>query len=164
MRARRLPGERLDGRSHGLGRLNFTKPDLLDYLRRQRLAVIATLAADGSPQGSLVGVAVTDATELVFDTTSSSRKHANLTRDPRIAVTFFGPDEQTLQLEGFAYELSTTDAADAAYREAYYRAWPDGRERLAWPSLSYWRVVPRWARFSDFNRGPLIAEFRWDPT
>jgi len=141
---------------------NLNHSDLLAYVRKLRLAVVSTRAADGAPQGALVGVGVTDSLELIFDTVSSSRKHQNLRRDHRIAVTFSGPDEQTLQLEGFAHELSTISPDDAPYREAYYLSWPDGRERLKWPNLSYWKVSPRWARYSDYNRGPLIAEFRWD--
>jgi len=144
---------------HGSG---FGMTELLDYMRKHRLAVISSAAADGAPQGALVGVATTDSLELVFDTISSSRKHANLSRDRRVAVTFCGPAEQTLQLEGVALPVSTGGSADAVYREAYYLAWPDGRDRLTWTGLSYWRIVPRWARYSDFSLGPLIAEFRWD--
>jgi len=140
----------------------FAKDDVLVYMRKHRLAVLSTCAADGSPQGALVGLAATDSMELVFDTTSGSRKHRNLSRESRVAVTFSGPDEQTLQLEGVAHRVSTNGPSDTAYREAYFLAWPDGRDRLKCPQLSYWRIAPRWARYSDFNRGPLIVEFRWD--
>jgi hypothetical protein len=58
--------------------------------------------------------------ELVFDTLSTSRKHANR------------PGEQTLQDEG--------------YREAYSAALPEGRARRGWRDLVYWRVAPWWAR------------------
>ncbi|MFI4890767.1 MAG: pyridoxamine 5'-phosphate oxidase family protein [Steroidobacterales bacterium] len=137
------------------------KTELLAYMRQHQHVVLSSLAADGAPQAALVGVAILDSMELVFDTVTTSRKHANLLRDRRAAVTFSGPNEQTLQLEGIAYPVSLAGAADQSFREAYYRAWPDGRARLEWPGLCYWRVMPRWARYSDFNRGPLIAEFRW---
>ena len=141
----------------------FNKPELLAYMRRQKLAVVSSIAADGAPQAALVGVATTDSFELIFDTVTTSRKHGNLLRDRRAAVTFSGPGEQTLQLEGIACPVSLTGAADASFRETYYRALPDGRDRLAWPGLCYWRVTPRWARYADFDRGPLIAEFHWAP-
>lgn len=139
--------------------------DLLAYMRGYRLAVVATLGSDGGPQSALVGIAVTDVFEIVFDTVASSRKHANLLRDPRVAVAFGGPDERnekTLQYEGVAALVSPTDAAGAPWREAYYSVWPDGRARLAWPDIAYWRIVPRWLRFSDFGRGPLIVERRFE--
>jgi len=50
-------------------------------MRSHKLAVISTLGADGSPQAALVGVAVTDTFQIIFDTVSTSRKHANLVRD-----------------------------------------------------------------------------------
>jgi hypothetical protein len=79
---------------------------------------------------------------LIFDTVSSSRKHANLVLRPRIAVTFSGPGEQTLQYEGVAFPISTTGMRDATYRETYYAAWPDGPARLDWEGLVYWGVTP----------------------
>ncbi|MBV9276807.1 MAG: hypothetical protein JOZ97_01075, partial [Candidatus Eremiobacteraeota bacterium] len=113
------------------------------------------------PQGALVGVGSTDALEIVFDTLSTTRKHVNLERDKRVAITFSGPDEKTLQLQGVAFAVSTTRDEDHRYREAYYATWPEGREHLQWPRLAYWAISPRWARYSDYDLGPLIAEFRW---
>jgi PPOX class probable F420-dependent enzyme len=141
---------------------SFGKPEMLAYMRGHKLAVVATIGADGGPQSALVGVGVTHALQVVFDTVSTSRKHANLQRDPRIAVTFSGPAEQTLQYEGVAFPVSVAGAEDQAYRQAYYESWPDGRQRLQWPNLVYWRIVPRWARYSDYDRGPLIVEFDWN--
>jgi hypothetical protein len=140
----------------------FGKPEMLAYMRRHKLAVVATIAADGSPQSALVGVGTTEELEVVFDTLSTTRKHANLQRDRRIAVTFSGPDEQTLQYEGVALPVSLA-GSDDVYRQAYYEAWPDGRQRVQWQNLVYWRVVPRWARYSDYDRGPLIVELHWNP-
>src|SRR5205085_5592997 len=136
----------------------MNKADLLAYMRSHKLAVIGTMGP-GGPQGALVGVMTTDDFQIVFDTVSDSRKHENLLRDPRIAVTFSGPGEQTLQYEGLAHPVSVTGETDARYREAYYAAWPDGRQRLSWPKIAYWRIAPSWTRYSDFDRGPLIAEF-----
>lgn len=134
------------------------KSELLSYMRSHKLAVIGTAGSNG-PQGALVGIAVTDDFEIVFDTVSDSRKHRNLLRNGRIAVTFSGPAEQTAQYEGEAHSVSIADQTDARYREAYYAVWPDGRDRLSWPKIAYWRITPRWVRFSDFDRGPLIEEF-----
>ncbi len=139
----------------------FSNIELLAYVRLHKLAVIATIAEDGAPQSALVGIGSTAELEIVFDTLSTTRKHRNLQRDPRIAVTFSGPGEKTAQIEGIARPVSPGDAADAACLDAYYAAWPDGRERALWPNLVYWRIVPHWARYSDFDRGPLIAELHW---
>jgi hypothetical protein len=137
-------------------------PALLTYMRSHRLAVVSTHGADGSPQSALVGVATTDAFQIIFDTLSTSRKHQNLVRDPRIAANFSGPAEMTLQFEGIAVAVSPSDPRDAPFREAYYLAWPHGRGRLLWKDLSYWLIEPRWLRYSDYARGPLIFERRFD--
>ena len=139
----------------------FTRSDVLAYMRLHRLVVVATLGEAGEPQAALVGVGCTDDLHVVFDTVTTSRKHANLLRDKRIAITFSGPDEKTLQLEGVASPVSVSDGRDAGYREAYYAVWPECREHLTWPDLAYWRVVPHWARYSDYDRGPLIREFNF---
>jgi general stress protein 26 len=149
-------------REMAMNETGFEISDLLIYVRSHKIAVVSTRTADGAPQGALVGFSATDSLELIFDTICDSRKHQNLLYDHRIAVTLSGPEEQTLQLEGIAHEVSVRAVDDAVYREAYYRTWPDGRERLKWGNLSYWRISPRWARYSDYSRGPLVAEFRWD--
>jgi pyridoxine/pyridoxamine 5'-phosphate oxidase len=81
-----------------LNAADVDKSELLVYMRQHTLAVLSSRSADGAPQGALIGIAVSDSMEVVFDTLSTSRKHGNLARDPRVAVTFAGPDERTLQL------------------------------------------------------------------
>lgn len=109
------------------------------------------MAADGTPQGAVVGIAVTDDFELVFDTLNSSRKWANIKARPAIAVTL-GWDTETVQLEGTAKEL--TGAALTPYQQAYFAVWPDGPDRLSWPGITYFKVAPRWLRYSDFRAMP----------
>jgi general stress protein 26 len=131
---------------------------ILAYLRAQRLGVVSTLAASGAPQAALVGIAVTGALDIIFDTVFTSRKHANLAADPRAAVTFGGHGEQTLQCEGYARRVDLDDERDRPYLETYYAAWPDGLTRREWPTIAYWRITPTWVRYSDYERGPLIIE------
>lgn len=124
---------------------------LVQFVRARRLAVLATTTADGYPQAAVVGIAATDAGDLVFDTTRSSRKFANLCRQPRVAlvVGFDWGDEQTVQLEGTAAEIGQDDPAVAAY----YEQFPSGRERAEWPDIVHVRVRPDWGRYSDFRPG-----------
>lgn len=139
---------------------SLSDAELLAYMRGHTLAVVSTIGRDGGPQAALVGVAVSDDLGIVFDTVTTSRKHANLLRDARASVTFSGPGEQTLQYEGAALPVSTSSETDAAWRELYYRAWPECRDHVAWPTLAYWRLEAHWLRFSDYDRGPLILERR----
>lgn len=129
-----------------------------DYLREVRLAVVSTLGPDGGPQAAVVGVGASDLLEVVFDTTRGTRKHANLLRHPRAALTAFGPGERTLQLEGVAAPVPVSGRAGERLRETYYASWPDGRERLSWPDLAYWCITPTWARFTDYGWSPAAVQ------
>jgi general stress protein 26 len=89
--------------------------ELRTYLQQHRIAVLATVNDQGAPEAALVGVAVTDELDLVFDTLAATRKHANLRRCPRTAVVFSGPGECTVQCEGEASLLDPEAAASAPF-------------------------------------------------
>ncbi len=142
----------------------MTPTELLEFMRTQRLAVQASCAPDGHAQAALVGIAVTDTFEIVFDTLESTRKAQNLRQSPLAAFVLGGwgaADERTVQFEGVADE--PIGAELERIKRAYFAAWPDGPSRAAWPGLTYFRVRPTWIRFSDFNRAPpQVVEFSSD--
>jgi hypothetical protein len=139
----------------------LSRAQLLHFLRQHRLAVQASVAATGGVQAAVVGIAVSDSFEVVFDTLETTRKIRNLGKDPRIALVIGGMlegEEQSVQYEGIADR--PTGAELASLQELYFRAFPDGRDRLSWPGLTYVRVRPRWLRFSDYRADPpMILEF-----
>ena len=139
----------------------MTKSELLQFLRTHKLAVQASTSKECAPQSAVVGIAITDAFELVFDTLDSTRKLANLRRNSRIAFVIGGltdGDERTAQYEGIADEPQGPELERV--KAAYFARWPDGRTRASWPGLVYVRVRPTWIRYSDFNRvPPLVVEF-----
>jgi PPOX class probable F420-dependent enzyme len=124
---------------------------LVRFLRGHRLAVQASVAPDGAPEAAVVGVAVSDELEIVFDTLETTRKYHNLRADPRIALVI-GWDEVTVQIEGVA-DFPTGQDLDRV-RECYLVAYPDGRERLTWPGITHVRVRPTWVRYSDYTQDP----------
>jgi Pyridoxamine 5'-phosphate oxidase len=134
------------------------RADLIRFLQRQRYAVVASLACDGAPQSAVVGIATGETGEIVFDTLGTSRKAKNLRGDARASVVVW-EGERTIQVDGLADE--PTGAERDRVRELYLTAFPDGRERLGWPGITHFRIVPRWARSSDFgvSPGPLVVEF-----
>jgi Pyridoxamine 5'-phosphate oxidase len=134
---------------------------LLERMRAHRYAVQSSTAAGGHPQSAVVGVAVSDRFEIVFDTVASSRKHINLRRDPRIAFVLGSvlPDAAwTIQFEGLADE--PRDAERDRLVELYLTVFPDGVDRQQWPGLTYFRARPVWIRSSDWTTEPAeIVEF-----
>lgn len=136
----------------------WSDAELVRFVRAAAHGVVATVHADGGPHCAVVGLASTDDLTLVFDTIGSSRKGQNLRRDGRVAVTVW-LGEVTLQLEGVADEPQGD--ALAAAQATYFEAFPDGRERLSWPDLTWFRITPTWVRLSDFGtEPPTIIERR----
>jgi pyridoxine/pyridoxamine 5'-phosphate oxidase len=133
------------------------RAELIRFLQRQRYGAVASLAADGAPQAAVVGIATGESGEIVFDTLATTRKAQNLRRDARVSLVVW-EGERTVQIEGLADE--PTGAEGERARALYFTAFPDGRERLAWPGITHFRIVPRWARSSDFgvSSGPLVVE------
>jgi hypothetical protein len=136
------------------------KPSLHAFMSRARYGVVSSLAADGAPQSALVGVAITPELEIVFDTLKTTRKYANLIARPSCSVVLWSSGEQTVQLEGLAFEPQGAELD--RYREAYFKTWPDGRDRLAWQGIVHLVVKPTWMRATDYDQSPpWIEEFRF---
>src|SRR5262245_55593563 len=79
--------------------------DLLEFFRQHRLAVQASVSASLGPQAAVVGFAITDRFEIIFDTVESTRKIHNLRRNPTLALAIgvlVAVDERTVQYEGIA--------------------------------------------------------------
>ena len=136
----------------------MTTANLYEFIARHRLGVLATIADSGQPQSALVGIAVTRDLEIVFDTVKSTRKYPNLMARPRCSFVIGWDAEQTVQFEGHATELKGSELGK--YKKIYFRSWPDGTNREAWPGIVYFVVRPNWIRYSDFAQDPPeIQEF-----
>lgn len=127
------------------------REELVAYVRSHRDGVVSTLGPDGSPQAAYLPVTATDGGDLVLDARASSRKVANLRRNPRVAAVVGGRDGTTLQCEGVA------DLPEGADREAcaraYLEAFPQFEASLADPGVVVVRVRLTWARFGDYRPG-----------
>ena len=128
------------------------RADLVGFPRKQKLAVVATVAAGGVPQAAVVGFAVTDDLEVVFDTLTTTRKYRNALVEPRVAAVIGWDDEVTVQLEGVVDFPAGAELE--RIRDCYFAVYPDGRERLTWPGIVHARLRPAWIRYSDFRRTP----------
>jgi hypothetical protein len=155
----------IDDREGGPDRISgVTRSELVEFIRRHRWGVVSSVATQGGqPQSAVVGVAISEQLELVFDTLGSTRKARNLRTDARIAAVIGWDQEQTVQYEGIADE--PVGAELERVQGCYFAHFSDGPSRLAWPGITYFRVRPTWIRFSDFRAAsagadgqPLIIE------
>jgi len=139
----------------------MTRKDLLAFMRTEHYAVQASVSRTHAVQAAVVGIAVSDDFELVFDTLSDSRKATNLRANPSVAFVIGSTrdgTERTVQYEGVA----DTPSGDELRRvqEIYFEVFPDGRERLHWKGLIHVRVKPLWIRYSNYRpQPPLVLEF-----
>lgn len=142
-------------------RTTMTRDDLLAFMRAQRYAVQASVSRTRASQAAVVGIAVSDDFEIVFDTLTDSRKATNLRANPLIAFVIGSTHDgatRTVQYEGVADTPSGDELRRA--QEIYFGVFPDGRERLTWPGVIHVRVKPLWIRYSNFSvQPPLVLEF-----
>jgi pyridoxine/pyridoxamine 5'-phosphate oxidase len=131
--------------------------EVFSIVRQKRLAVVSTVQDSGAPEAALVGFALTERNEIVFDTLGSSRKAVNIARRAETALVIGWDNDITVQIEGEARRPQGDDLAYA--KAAYYRAWPDGRARENWPDIAYIVVKPRWMRYANYAGAPVIEEF-----
>lgn len=134
------------------------KVQLFQFLRRRPLAVVATAGPRGEPQAALMNVAALPDLSLVFETTSVTRKAANIERDPRVALVVGWDGPETLQIEGLA-ERAEGRRLDAA-RDAFIAAFPAKSPDEHWPGNGYFIVTPAWLRFSSYYRPRFTEEYR----
>lgn len=130
----------------------MNRAELLLFLRAQKWAVQASVTKSGAPQAAVIGVAVSDELEIVFDTRGDTRKAENLRSNPRIAVVMGWDEGRTVQIEGIADEPTGDELA--RIKQVYFAKFPDGPMRESWPGIAYFRVRPSWIRFSDFTTVP----------
>lgn len=135
----------------------MTRDELVPFLQKQRLGIQSTVSPAGDPQAAVVGIAVTPELEIIFDTVDNTRKCRNLRANPKIAFVIGWDDEITVQIEGIADEPQ--GAERDRILEAYFKVYPDGRDRLKWAGITHFRVRPTWIRYSDFRVPQQIVEF-----
>jgi hypothetical protein len=122
---------------------------ILERLAGQRFATLATIHGH-RPQAAVVGI-VSRGDEVFFDTLGTSRKAVNLRKHHQAALVVW-QDAWTIQLEGTVDEPKGSDLQ--AFLDLYLARFPDGKERQAWPDISYFRLRATWLRYSDFGCNP----------
>jgi pyridoxine/pyridoxamine 5'-phosphate oxidase len=134
----------------------MTRTELFEFISGCKLAVLGSVSPEGVPQSALVGIAVTEELEIVFDTLDTTRKFRNLTANRRASFIIGWVGEQTVQFEGEAF-LPKGEELDR-YKKIYFATWPDGPARQNWSGMTYFVVRPRWIRYSDFDQRPPVVE------
>jgi uncharacterized pyridoxamine 5'-phosphate oxidase family protein len=123
--------------------------EVYEFMGSERLGVLATVSEDGTPEAALMGIAATPQLELIFDTLNSTRKYANIKKNPSVAFVIGCSSEISVQYEGIAEELSGDSLTK--YKAIYFSKFTDGPARENWLGMTYFVVRPRWVRYCDYN-------------
>ena len=129
-------------------------PEVQEYLKDQRVGVLAVEMLDGSPHAATVHFALSGGT-FVFLTDSKYRKAQPFMDGSNVRSSFVvgteeapeGEKEKTLQIDGVA-RLAGND--DATHREAYLTKFPS-KAKYDGPDDIFLVLTPTWWRFTDWS-------------
>lgn len=138
----------------GAGAALNPMPIALDWLpadddRDRPRVTLSTVSPDGWPDARTVLLSSAGVEGVYFHTDANSRKVADITLDPRVAITVLWP--------GFTRQLvirGRADVAPAAQLTAAFRARPPYLQQLAWQNTHDYAKLPldermqRWSAFT----------------
>ena len=129
--------------------------EILDYIKSQRIGVLAVEMPDGSPHAATVHFANAENPLIFyFETDRDYRKsEALFGRDKSRASFVVGVDDQnkkTLQIDGEVRFIK--DSEEKLFREVYFSKFPEKIAKIT-PQKVFFLLTPTWWRYSDWT-GP----------
>ncbi len=62
-------------------------------------------------------------------------------------------------IEGIAKECIGSELINL--KKIYFEVFPDGKDRESLPEITYFKVEPKWIRYSDYYGKPTIIEMNF---
>ena len=129
-------------------------PEALEYLKTQRVGVLALEMLDGSPHASTVHFAnAEEPFVFYYETYRPYRKAEVLFDKERSRASFVvGTNEdemKTLQIDGFV-ELVKPEEKEH-FDSVYFAKFPDKKEKSGDTKFVFFKFVPTWWRFTNWN-------------
>lgn len=132
------------------------RSDALSFLKRHKTGVLATVARDYKPHASLVNYVCDDKFNIYMMMRRDSRKFEALSAHSEVAFTVAAEDiPQTLQLEGKAMDISSSEEAGSKKMELFEAL---NKNPFFYPPISkmdigdtaiVW-IEPSWIRWADY--------------
>jgi general stress protein 26 len=130
------------------------KEQILKILKDNLHTVIGTVNANRDPETAVIAFVQKDNLEILFGTSNKSRKYQNLKNNPRASFTVGWDSSETVQYEGLVEEL--TQSAELEEWKAIFAAKnPTAKKFEADPEQRYFKVSPKWIRYSDLSTDPI---------
>src|SRR3989344_3854638 len=133
-----------------------SRSDALTFLKAHSAGVLSTVSEGGKAHGSAIYYVADDSFNIYFITLKTSRKFANLSENPSVALTVGTQDvPQTLHLEGVAAMLQHEEEIGAHAAELMKDLTSNSRDYAPLTKLGdadtaiIW-IQPKWIRWGDF--------------
>lgn len=136
----------------------INKNDVLEFIKKQSLAVISTVTPDHKSESAVMAYSVKDDLTLIMSTEPNTRKYQNIQNNQYVSVVIGGlKDDPTLQIDGIAKILNTLEETEAkTFALAQH---PELKDYLS-TTCKFFTISPVWLRYSDFSQNPPeIVEF-----
>lgn len=114
--------------------------------------VLATANKENNPEAAVLEYGITDDLEIIFDTFIDSRKYRNIQYNNNVSLVIGWDEDVTVQYEGQAFELKGSD--QGKYKRTYFRQNPRAKKWEKKEGISYFKVTPKWIRYSDLTKSP----------
>lgn len=129
--------------------------DILDYIKSQRIGVLAVEMLDGAPHGATVHFAHTEnPLQFFFETYREYRKaEALFGRESTRASLVIGVNEgfmKTLQLDGEIRLITPEEVI--LIDNVYLDKFPEKKEKSKEPKVVFFTFIPKWWRFTDWTK------------
>lgn len=130
-------------------------PEIIDFIKSQRVAVIAIEMLDGSPHGATVHFAFDENNNtFLFETCRDYRKAEPLFgREVSKASLVIGFDEnnmKTLQIDGEVKIIKPEEQEH--FDEVYYGKFPTKKGKYYGSPAVFFSFTPTWWRFTDWTK------------
>lgn len=139
----------------------ITKKDVLKFLKKNDLCVLATADKNGKPIAATMAYAVDDEMAFYLETSSKTRKYRNLLANPQAAIVVgVANGLPTVQIDGKITVFEGRGAVNA--RNFIVKQHPELKEYFLGPDKNpeevYFTVKPTRVCYSDFTKGPPVTE------
>ncbi|MBI2622012.1 pyridoxamine 5'-phosphate oxidase family protein [Candidatus Microgenomates bacterium] len=128
---------------------------VLDFLKKERVCVLGTVAKDGFPQVSVMHYSLGEnPLSFFFSTERTSHKYKNMLNNNKASCVVGLSEEEwvTVQMDGVIKELAEEELKEI--KNIHYAKHPDSRQYEHDPNTVFLAFTPNWIRISDYNTSP----------
>ncbi len=122
---------------------------VFEFLNQNEIGIISTIHAEKvAPESAVVGFGNTENLELIFGTSNTARKYANLQKNPCVSLVIgWSSTTGSLQYEGVARELDRDELGQ--YADLLMKKNKNHQQFIDQADQRYFLVKPTWLRFYD---------------